>query len=181
VKERDESIALVTAERNARVDELTKERDEGIASVTAEMNARIDELTKERDEGIASITAELNARVVELTEEKNRSIASVAADKDARLDELTRERNQRIASITAEKDSRIEQLENKVRELSVRLEQQIEMSGFSADDVMALNDKHKELEGNYFEIQMENIKLKGEIERLNSLSPEIPVPETSGQ
>jgi cell division protein ZapA (FtsZ GTPase activity inhibitor) len=177
---KDRRIEELTTELSARIDELTKERDEGIASVTAKLNARVDELTKERDEGIASVTAELNARIDELTKEKDEGIASVAADKNARLDELTRERNQRIASITAEKDSRIEQLESQLKELSAQLEQQIEMSGFSSDDVMELNDKHKELEGNYFEIQMENIKLKGEIERLNSIAPEVSVAKTPG-
>jgi cell division protein ZapA len=177
---KDRRIEELATELSARIDELTKERDEGVASVTTELNARIDELTKERDQSIASVTAELNARIDELTKEKDQGIASIAADKDARLDELTRERNQRIASITAEKDSRIEQLENRIKELSVKLEQQIEMGGFSSEDVMELNDKHKELEGNYFEIQMENIKLKGEIERLNSILPETSVSETPG-
>jgi DNA anti-recombination protein RmuC len=112
----------------------------------------VDELAKERDQGIASITAE----------------------KDARLDELTRERNQRIASITAEKDSRIEELGKQLSDVSRKLDQQLETSGFSADDLRDLNDKYKELEGNYFEIQMENIRLKGEIERLNSLVSGVP-------
>ncbi|MDR1043222.1 MAG: cell division protein ZapA [Clostridiales Family XIII bacterium] len=179
-EERDQGIAAVAAKLNARIDELTKERDQGIASLTAELNARVKGLTKERDQGIASVTAKLNARIEELTKERDQGIASVTAEKDARLDELTRERNQRIASITAEKDSRIEQLGSQVNDLSTKLEQQIEMSGFSSEDVRELNDKYKELEGNYFEIQMENIRLKGEIERLNSISAGTATPVISG-
>jgi cell division protein ZapA (FtsZ GTPase activity inhibitor) len=178
--EKDRRITELSDEKSKAIAEITDRKDRRIEELTEELNARVDRLTEERDQGIASVTAELNARIDELTKERDQGIASVTAEKDSRLDELTRERNQRIASITSEKDSRIEQLGNQVRELSAKLEQQIEMSGFSAEDVSELNDKYKELEGNYFEIQMENIRLKGEIERLNSIASEAAAPVTSG-
>jgi len=64
-----------------------------------------------------------------------------------------------------EKDKRIEELEGKVNNLATRLKAREEGRAVSSEQIRELEDKVKEAEGNYFELQMENIRLKSEVER----------------
>jgi cell division protein ZapA (FtsZ GTPase activity inhibitor) len=170
--ESERRATAIAKEKDTRIAELSEELERRVTSVAEEKDARIVALSEELNGRVASVTAEKDARIAALSEELNKRVASVTEEKDARVDELTRERNQRIASITSEKDARIEELTEKVADLTAKLKTWEENHDVSPDQIIELNDKYRELEGNYFEIQMENIRLKGEIERLNSLASE---------
>ena len=64
-----------------------------------------------------------------------------------------------------EKDKRVEELEGKINTLAARLKAREEGRAVSSEQIRELEDKVKEAEGNYFELQMENIRLKSEVER----------------
>ena len=66
---------------------------------------------------------------------------------------------EKLQKTIAEKDEEIEQL----KEASAKIEGQIMES--SSDMVNELEAKYKDLESSFFDIQMENIQLKGEIDR----------------
>ena len=69
-----------------------------------------------------------------------------------------------------EKDKRIEELEGKINTLATRLKAREEGRALSSEQIRELEDKVKEAEGNYFELQMENIRLKSEVERYKKAS-----------
>jgi cell division protein ZapA len=64
-----------------------------------------------------------------------------------------------------ERDNKITELENRVQNLTQRLKAREEGQIASSGQIRELEDKYKEIEGNYFELQMENIQLKGDLER----------------
>lgn len=66
---------------------------------------------------------------------------------------------EKLQKTIAEKDEEIE----KLKEASAKIEGQIMES--SSDMVNELEAKYKDLESSFFDIQMENIQLKGEIDR----------------
>ena len=81
---------------------------------------------------------------------------------NAQKDALREEQEQQIAELQkkiADKDEEIERL----KEASAKIEGQIMES--SSDMVNELEAKYKDLESSFFDIQMENIQLKGEIDR----------------
>jgi cell division protein ZapA len=86
-----------------------------------------------------------------------------------RLNQLAIENDTLIKTAT-EKEQKIEDLENRVRNLTQRLKARDEGQVVSSEQIRELEDKYKEIEGNYFELQMENIQLKGDIERYRKLS-----------
>jgi cell division protein ZapA (FtsZ GTPase activity inhibitor) len=174
--------AQAAADELAGVQEKLNEKaieNDRLLKAAAEKDRRIAELTEEKSRAITDLTDKKDRQIEELTKERDGRVAQITAEKDQRIEELTRERNQRIASLTAEKDARIEELggqvtalNGKVQELSRKLQEYEEGKEYSIVQIKETEDKYKELEGNYFEIQMENIRLKGEIERLNSLLSE---------
>ena len=64
-----------------------------------------------------------------------------------------------------EKDAKIERLEADVAVANNSLRSSDEMRDGNSEQIRELQDKLKEIEGNYFELQMENIQMKGDIER----------------
>jgi chromosome segregation ATPase len=137
----------------------------------AEKDARIDELTTELERR-AAVAAEKDVRVDELTRERNQRIASITAEKDARIEGLEKELERRVAHIAAEKDEHIAKLGKQVTALTEELEKRHVGAVVPNQNIAELKDRYKELEGNYFEMQMENIRLKGEVERLNAIASE---------
>ena len=73
--------------------------------------------------------------------------------------------NDSLLRSLGEKDKRIEELEAKINTLATRLKAREEGRAISSEQIRELEDKVKEAEGNYFELQMENIRLKSEVER----------------
>ncbi|MDR2162945.1 MAG: cell division protein ZapA [Clostridiales Family XIII bacterium] len=170
--ESDARVEELAKAKDSRIEELTKELNKRVVQAKAEKDARVDELTRERNQRIASITAEKDARIEELSKELDRLAVQSTAEVDAHIEKFTKELERRVAQATAEKDAHIEELGGHVIALTEKLKRIGEGVAAPPDDIAALRDKYKEVEGNYFEMQMENIRLKGEIERLNSIMSE---------
>lgn len=64
-----------------------------------------------------------------------------------------------------EKDAKIEKLEADLAAANKGLQSSKEMRDGNSEQLKELQDKLKEIEGNYFELQMENIQMKGDLER----------------
>ncbi|MDR0852982.1 MAG: cell division protein ZapA [Clostridiales Family XIII bacterium] len=73
------------------------------------------------------------------------------------LENLHRENEQRA--------SRISELEQELESFQGRLRNANERRSDNSEQIKELEDKLKEVEGTYFELQMENIQIKGELER----------------
>ncbi|MDR1029114.1 MAG: cell division protein ZapA [Clostridiales Family XIII bacterium] len=86
-----------------------------------------------------------------------------------RLNQLAIENDTLIRAAT-DKEQRIEDVENRVKSLVQRLKVEEEGQVVSSEQIRDLEDKYKEIEGSYFELQMENIRLKGDLERYKKLS-----------
>ncbi|MDR2486576.1 MAG: cell division protein ZapA [Clostridiales Family XIII bacterium] len=115
---------------------------------------------------------------IQLWEEAKRSFLQYKEDaqasveqKDAIQEKLNQKaiENDSLLKSSAEKDNRITELEARVQGLAQRLKAREEGQVVSAEQIRALEDKYKELEGNYFELQMENIQVKGDLERFRKL------------
>jgi cell division protein ZapA len=75
-------------------------------------------------------------------------------------DNLLRNANDREATIA--------RLESEVEQATSRLRSASDQSEDNSELIRELKDKLKEIEGNYFELQMENIQLKGDLERFRN-------------
>jgi predicted nuclease with TOPRIM domain len=97
---------------------------------------------------------------------------AVMAQKDALQEKLNQRaiENDTLIKAAAEKEQRIEELEGRVKSLTQRLKAGEEGQVVSSEQIRDLEDKYKEIEGSYFELQMENIQLKGDLERYRKLS-----------
>jgi cell division protein ZapA len=111
-----------------------------------------------------------NDRLMKAAAEKDRKLVSLASEKDGQIESLTLEKDKQIESLVAEKDSQIAELNERVEDLAERMKARKEGDASSSVHIRELEDKYKELEGNYFEIQMDNIRLKGELDRYQKLS-----------
>jgi cell division protein ZapA len=80
-----------------------------------------------------------------------------------KLSELTIE-NDSLKKSLASKDADVNRLHEQASELSDKIETKETADSEIHKAYAELKDRLKEVEGNYFELQMENIKLKGEIE-----------------
>jgi cell division protein ZapA len=69
------------------------------------------------------------------------------------------QKKEAITSLLAEKEQEIERLKRLVEAAETKAKQ------ISAEETKMLSDKLKEIEDNYFDLQMENVQLKSEIER----------------
>lgn len=67
------------------------------------------------------------------------------------------------------KNSKIASLENKIQNFTERLKATQEGETNSTETIKEWEDKYKEIEGNYFELQMENIQLKNDVERYKKI------------
>ncbi|MBR5741755.1 MAG: cell division protein ZapA [Firmicutes bacterium] len=82
------------------------------------------------------------------------------------------EKNTTIADLRGRVASLQEQLQAaqaKNQNLVQRLQDQEESKTSSAGEMKAMEEKCRELENNYFDLQMENIRLKGEVERYKKI------------
>ena len=64
----------------------------------------------------------------------------------------------------AEKDAQIRQIETELDKANERLRNIINQSEEGGEQIRELRERLKEIEGNYFELQMENIQMKGDLE-----------------
>ncbi len=71
----------------------------------------------------------------------------------------------RIASLT----DQLQTAQTKNQNLVQRLQDQEERKTTSAGEMKAMEEKCREMENNYFDLQMENIRLKGEVERYKKI------------
>ncbi|MDR0886907.1 MAG: cell division protein ZapA [Clostridiales Family XIII bacterium] len=74
-----------------------------------------------------------------------------------------------LLKAAAAKDEKIVALETKIEDLSKRIQYREDEELNSSEAFKDLEDKYKEIEGSYFELQMENIKVKGELERYKKI------------
>jgi cell division protein ZapA (FtsZ GTPase activity inhibitor) len=81
-------------------------------------------------------------------------------------------KNENLLRSLDEQSQKISKLEATIEALNARLRQAGEGSAANVDQIKDLEDKYKEIEGNYFELQMENIQLKGDLERFKRQSDE---------
>jgi cell division protein ZapA len=97
---------------------------------------------------------------------------AVAEQKDRlqeKLNQLAIE-NDTLIRAAAEKDRKIESLEGRIKSQSQQLKDGEKGQVVSSEQIRDLEDKYKEIEGSYFELQMENIRLKGDLERYKKLA-----------
>ncbi|MDR3072276.1 MAG: cell division protein ZapA [Clostridiales Family XIII bacterium] len=97
--------------------------------------------------------------------------AKALAEKDKlqeRLNEKAIE-NDNLLKATVAKDEKIADLESRMAGIAQKLKAREESEAISDVQNQKLEDTYKELEGNYLELQMENIQLKGELDRLRKL------------
>ena len=64
-----------------------------------------------------------------------------------------------------ERDSVVQRLEEELEAANEKLRNVSDQSEEGSEQIRELKDKLKEIEGNYFELQMENIQMKGDLER----------------
>jgi len=64
-----------------------------------------------------------------------------------------------------ERDGLVNQLESELETAGENLKSASDRSEEGSETIRELKDKLKEIEGNYFELQMENIQMKGDLER----------------
>jgi cell division protein ZapA len=157
----NDRLLKAAAEKDRRIEELTEAKNKAVAEVTERKDRRIEKIIAEKD-----------ALIERLTAEKDSGAAADAGKDEERIGELRLEQDRRVAEVAAEKDAQIKELGDQIVTLSAKLREKGEGDDVSIEKVKELGDKYKELEGHYFEVQMENIRLKGEIERLQSLVPE---------
>jgi len=82
------------------------------------------------------------------------------------------EKNTTISDLRGRIASLQDQLQNaqaKNQSLMQRLQDQEERKTSSAGELKAMEEKCREMENNYFDLQMENIRLKGELERYKKI------------
>jgi cell division protein ZapA (FtsZ GTPase activity inhibitor) len=77
--------------------------------------------------------------------------------KSIEYDNLLRKAEERNAVVT--------RLESEVEGVNARLRNAADQREGNSEQLRELKDKLKEIEGNYFELQMENIQMKGDLER----------------
>ena len=81
-------------------------------------------------------------------------------EKSIELDKLIRE--------AEEKNETIRRLESEFETANEKLRNVSDLSEEGSEMIRELKDKLKEIEGNYFELQMENIQMKGDLEHYRS-------------
>ena len=96
---------------------------------------------KEIQEQKEAVQERLNSKTIEIE-----NLMRVARDRE---------------EVVAKQKSNLEQLTNKLRSTN-------EQSDGNNEIIRELKEKLKEIEGNYFELQMENIQLKGDLERFRT-------------
>ncbi len=115
---------------------------------------------------------------VQLWEEAKKSFLQYKEDAREAMDQKdgaqatlneTKQEMENTREELARKDDKIASLEHKVENLTGRLKATEEGETTSSETIREWEDKYKEIEGNYFELQMENIQLKGDLERYKKI------------
>ena len=159
--------------QNGSVSELAALAALNITDELLNLEARVDEL-KARNEQLEGDTQ----HYIQLWEEAKKSFlqykeeAQKASEEKATLLINYNTSNAEAEALTievVELKSRLSTLERQNENLKVKLNVQEEGVSTSADYIKELEVKNKELENSYFDLQMENIQLKGEIERYKRL------------
>ena len=67
-----------------------------------------------------------------------------------------------------DRESAVRRLEDELEEANEKLKNVSDKSAEGSEMIRELKDKLKEIEGSYFELQMENIQMKGDLERFRN-------------
>jgi cell division protein ZapA len=94
------------------------------------------------------------AHYLQMWEEAKKSFLQYKEDTQGAI-----QKKEALTGAVAEKDQEIERLKRLVEAVEAKTKR------ISAEEKKALQDKLKEIEDNYFDLQMENVQLKSEIER----------------
>jgi len=89
-------------------------------------------------------------------------------DQKDKLQEKLNEKTIEVDSLVRNADERnkvMQQLENALEAANEKLRNVSDQSEEGSEQIRDLKEKLKEVEGNYFELQMENIQMKGDLER----------------
>jgi cell division protein ZapA len=117
------------------------------------------------------VDAEHYAQLLEQIKSEFQSYKRDTAEKLARFSELETELNaktdlsEKLSEEKSKSEKRVEELTAQNKNLNERLRTREEGQMVSSEQNRELEDRLKEVEGNYFELQMENIRLKGDLDR----------------
>lgn len=154
-------------------------------AVLAAVNAA-DEYYKQEDESealrVKCSQLEKDAEhYVQLWDEAKKSFLEYKEDAQSSLehmDELQKQFNDKTEELTSlsggyeEMEARCSELEKKNQELLQRLSAQEDADVLSTTEVKELEAKCKDIENSFFDLQMENIQLKGELDRYKKIVEE---------
>jgi Chromosome segregation ATPases len=95
---------------------------------------------------------------------------TIQAHKDALQEKFTAKSNEADSLLreAEERDNVIRRLESELGAAKEKLENVSSQSVEGGEQIRELKDKLKEIEGNYFELQMENIQMKGDLEHFRN-------------
>ncbi|MDR2610417.1 MAG: cell division protein ZapA [Clostridiales Family XIII bacterium] len=120
------------------------------------------------------VDAEHNAQQLERVKTEYQEYKHDAAEKLARVTDLQASvkeltaGNERLEEEKSKAEKRVEELTAQNKNLNERLRAREEGQAVSSEQSRELEDRLKEVEGNYFELQMENIRLRGDLDRYKS-------------
>ncbi|MEA4921990.1 MAG: cell division protein ZapA [Eubacteriaceae bacterium] len=163
-----EQIAKVAAHVDSRMNEIAQGIKGGPTSSLAVLSAVniADEFFELQDRmyELERLNAQLETdgqHYVQLWEEAKKSFVTYKEDSQNEMKNLTR-RKEELQSQLNEKDREVEEM--------MRTRQKVERDAQkgSAEAVEAVEAKYKELENNFFDLQMEDIQLKSELEKLKA-------------
>jgi cell division protein ZapA len=128
--------------------------------------AEKDELEKDKDHYV-QLWEEAKKSFLQYKDDAKTAMAQ-KEEIQAALNTKSNELNE-VKEAGAKKDETIDLLNQKIAGLTDRLKTTEEGKTTSSETIRDLEDKYKEIEGNYFELQMENIRLKGDLEHYKKI------------
>jgi cell division protein ZapA len=166
----DETMSAISSEIGAApVASLAVLTAVNIADEAFSLKAQQGDFDGEKDR--LRVEAEHNAQLLEKTRsefQQYKNEVTTSAEDNSRLESILEEKtadNERLKRDLGELESRVSDLTEKNANLSERLKARDEGQSISSERGRELEDRLKEVEGNYFELQMENIRLKGDLDR----------------
>ncbi|MGI6722422.1 MAG: cell division protein ZapA [Anaerovoracaceae bacterium] len=163
-----EYIARVAAHVDSCMNEIAEGVKGGPISSLAVLSAVniADEMFQLQDQlsELKRINEQLESDVqhyVQLWEEAKKSFSSYKVDAQNEIQGLTQQKDE-LQSQLNEKDREVEEM------MRTRQKYEADAQAGSAQAVEAVHSKYKELENNFFDLQMEDIQLKSEIEKLRA-------------
>jgi len=145
-----------------------------IAEQLFEGRDKVTDIEREKDEFKKEIS-----HFQQLWEEAKRSHLQYkddAKELHAQKDALQEKLNARAVEVdnlirtAEERENVVRQLEGDLEAANEKLRNVSDRSEEGSEQIRELKDKLKEIEGNYFELQMENIQMKGDLERYRNNS-----------